>query len=273
MIWQGSGVSSRSTPRDSPDLSPHVFSTCDSQNAKHRHMHFLTGNPTHSQLPCFTPRSRFQLLTVQDPFSPSQAHNWKAWWLLSYLLKSCFLLPLDGGFKVAGCLPERPLPAAGRCPEALSSRSLSAVPGLASEGPVSSQSFPSYCFPGSLQLQQLFTSPGLPFFGRGLSFSPAAFSHPPAIQAPALLPYLFPSSSVTTHEALLPSLHVQLGECWLCLHSSLTTLWTPLSPSLCREGVQRGLVQHDRLIQNILLQPKVQLRGREAMEDMLKFCI
>lgn len=58
-----------------------------------------------------------------------------------------------------------PLPAAGRSPEIFASRSLSAVPGLAPVGPVSSQSFPSYCFPGSLQLQQLFTSLGLPFLG------------------------------------------------------------------------------------------------------------
>lgn len=120
---------------------------------------------------------------------------------MSYILKRCFLLPLGEGFKVAGRL-SCPLPAAGRSPEVRPSRSGSAVPGLAPVGPVSSRPFPSYCFPGSLGLQQLFTSLGLPFFGRGLSFSPAAPPHPPApaTRVPALLPSLFPIPPATTSQ-------------------------------------------------------------------------
>ena len=104
---------------------------------------------------------------------------------MSYLLKRCFPLQLGEGFKVAGCL-SCPLPAAGRSPEVLPSRSLSAVPGLAPVGPVSSQSFPSYCFPGSLRLQQLFTSLGLPFSGEVCPSHQLPSSAPPAIQVLAL---------------------------------------------------------------------------------------
>lgn len=139
----------------------------------------------------------------RSSFSPSQARNWKTWCVfsMSYVLKRCFLLPLGEGFKVAGRL-SCPLPAAGRSPEVRPSRSRSAVPGLAPVGPVSSQSFPSYCFPGSLGLQQLFTSLGLPFFGRGLPFSPAALPHSsaPATRVPALLLSLFPIPPATTYQ-------------------------------------------------------------------------
>lgn len=94
------------------------------------------------------------------------------------------------------------LPAAGPSPGALSSCRLSAVTGLAPIAPFR-YVFSQLLFRGSLWLQQLFSSLGLSFFGRGLS-SPAALSHPLAIQALALLPSLFPIPPASTNQALLP---------------------------------------------------------------------
>lgn len=95
------------------------------------------------------------------------------------------------------------LPAAGPSPGVLSSCRLSAVTGLAPIAPLQ-YVFSQLLFLGSLWLQQLFTSLGLSFFGRGLSFSPAALSHPLAIQALTLLPSLFPIPPASTDQALLP---------------------------------------------------------------------
>lgn len=144
-----------------------------------------------------------------------------------------------------GCL-SCPLPVAGRSPEVLPSRSLSAVPGLAPVGPVSSQSFPSYCFLGSLRLQQLFPSLGLPLFFGGERFVLLSSCPLPAPSDsnPSPPPLFIPPA--TTYQALLPSLHTQLGGCWLC--SSLTALWTPPSPFMGREGAQS---QHDAVLSNL----------------------
>lgn len=149
-------------------------------------------------------------------FFPSQIHTWKAWWVFSmpYLFKGHFQLlsnvPRGLAALQHGCCP---LPAEGHSPEAFSSCSLSAVPGLAPVGPISSQSFPSYCCLDSLWLQQLFAFLDLPGLGRGLSFSPAALSlsHPPDIQASATLLYLFLILPVSAAQALLPSLYNHLG--------------------------------------------------------------
>lgn len=168
-----------------------------------------------------------------------------------------------------GCL-SCPLPAAGRSPEVLPSRRLSAVPGLAPVGPVSSRSFPSYCFPGSLRLQQLFTSLGSPFFGRGLSFSPAALSQPPSRSSPSPAALFIPPA--TAYRAASPP---QAARRALTLPLQLTQrpLDTPGSLHVERKSpvtARCGLVQHNTLVRPILFQQKVQQRERAAMQDTLK---
>lgn len=106
------------------------------------------------------------------------------------------------GFEVAGCL-SCSLPAAGRSPKVCPSCSLSAVPGLDSIGPVSTQSFPSYCFLDSLLLHQLFISLCLPFLREVCPSHRLPSPILPAIQVSALLPYLFHIPPAATYQALL----------------------------------------------------------------------
>lgn len=60
----------------------------------------------------------------------------------------------------------------------------------------------------------------------------------PSYPSPSPAPFSLPNSSCNHLPTLLPLLPSQLGERWLCLCSSLTTLWTSLSPALCRGGAQ-----------------------------------
>lgn len=194
VCWQRSGVSSRSMPSDSPDLSRHVLhlwqpeckvQMCAFPNRKSKPFpassfysqeYIPTSDCPGTHFPLHKPITEilmhfFHVLFTQKLFSASA---WRRFWggWLPELLSTC-----------NGKIPKNPV-----C-------SFSAVPGLASVGPISTQSFPSYRFLVSLSLHQLFISLYLPFFVRGLSFSPAAFSHPPSYSSLSPAPLSLPHSS------------------------------------------------------------------------------
>lgn len=128
-------------------------------------------------------------------------------------------------------VPELSSTCSGKIPRSPSC-SCSAVPGLAPVGPVSSQSFPSYCFLESLRLQQLFPSLGLSFLREVCPSHQLPSPVPRAIQVPLISSQLLPQP--LPNQPLFPC--SQSGGSWLCLCSSLPTFGAPLFPCLCREG-------------------------------------
>lgn len=210
MIWQGPGVSSRSMPSDSPDLSSHILSTCGSQSAKHRcafpHrklMLFLASSfyiqeliPT-SDCPevCFLFHKAvtemldafFHVLFTQKMFSATS--RWRFWggWLHKPLCTCSGKMRRSPSFSQA--LSCSWLSSWRSCFKSVFSQLL--FPGLPAAAA-------AVCFSQS------------PFFGRGLS-SPAALSHPPSYSSPSPAPYLLPIPPTTTDQALLPSPCTQPG--------------------------------------------------------------
>lgn len=133
------------------------------------------------------------------------------------LVKRCFPLLLGEGFKVAGCLaawlPELPSTCSGKIPRNPPFPQSLSCSWLSSCRSRFKSVFSQLLFPGLPAAAAAVHFSWSPFFGRGLSFSPAALSQPPAIHVLVLLPYVSSIPSATTYQALLPSFHTQLGGC------------------------------------------------------------